>query len=203
MTYTIGIAGGTGSGKTTIAENLVGKFGAHEVTLIAFDNYYHDLSNLSIEERTKNNFDHPRALEVELLIKHLTVLRKGVAIDRPIYNFATHTREEKTVRLEPTPVIVVEGILTLAYPELLPLFDMKIFVDTEADVRFIRRLRRDTAERGRTIESVLKQYQDTVRPMHLEFVEPSKRVADIIIPEGYNDPSLHMLISTVKEHIHS
>lgn len=199
--YTIGIAGGTGSGKTTVAQEVVAAFASTDVVYLSFDHYYRDLTTLPANIRRTMNFDHPDSLESELLIRHIAELKNGKPIDRPSYDFVTHSRLPQVERLLPAPVIVVEGILTFVYPELRPLLDMKVFVDTEADVRFIRRLTRDVKERGRSIDMVIDQYQKTVRPMHLEFVEPSKRYADIIIPEGRNDVAMNALISTVKHQI--
>jgi uridine kinase len=199
--YTIGIAGGTGSGKTTVAREIVSSFPSTDVVYLAFDHYYRDLSDLPPNVRKAMNFDHPDSLESELLVKHLAALKKGESIDRPTYDFVTHSRLPQTERLNSAPVIIIEGILTFVYPELRSLLDMKIFVDTESDIRFIRRLSRDVKERGRSIDMVIEQYTNTVRPMHLEFVEPSKRYADIIIPEGRNDVAMHALISTVKHQI--
>jgi uridine kinase len=199
--YTIGIAGGTGSGKTTVARELAGAFPAGDVVYLAFDHYYRDLSVLPPHVRQTMNFDHPDSLEAELLVSHLTALKSGTAVDRPDYDFTTHSRLAGTVRVDPAPVIIVEGILTFAYPALRELLDMKVYVDTESDIRFIRRLQRDVKERGRILENVVAQYLTTVRPMHLEFVEPSKRFADIIIPEGRNDVAMQALVSTVKHQI--
>jgi len=201
--YVVGIAGGTGSGKTTVASELVAAFPKNEVVYLSFDHYYRDLSHLPLSERKLTNFDHPDSLESDLFIAHVETLKNGRPIDRPTYDFVTHTRIDKTIRLHPTPIIIVEGILTFVYPKLRELLDMKIFVDTESDVRFIRRLDRDIKERGRTVDSVVAQYIKTVRPMHIEFVEPSKRFADIIIPEGRNDVALHVLITAIRQQITS
>ncbi|MFC1653733.1 uridine kinase [Patescibacteria group bacterium] len=203
MSYIIGIGGGTGSGKTTIAEEIVKKFSKEEVTSVAFDHYYKDISHLNLEERSKQNFDHPDSLDADLLVAHIKSLKNGKSIERPSYDFSQHIRLTETTTIQPSPVIIIEGILTLSYPELVSLFDMKIFVDTEADIRFIRRLKRDIEERSRSLDSVVGQYQDTVRPMHIEFVEPSKRVADMIIPEGRNDAAIDTLISFVSDQIKS
>ena len=195
----IGIAGGSGSGKTTIAEAVVETVGADIVALIQHDAYYRQLAHLSYEERVKVNFDHPDSLETELLIAHLEALRAGRSIARPVYDFSTHTRTEETVRVDPESVVIVEGILVLAEPELRALMDLRIYVDTDADLRLMRRLRRDLIERGRTIESVLDQYLSTVRPMHLQFVEVSKRYADIIVPEGYNVSVVGTVTSLIRD----
>jgi uridine kinase len=189
----IGIAGGSGSGKTTISHAVVDAVGAEVIALIQHDAYYRDNSHLEFEERTKINYDHPDSLESELLIQHLTELRSGRAIEVPVYDFSVHTRTEETVPVIPEAVVLIEGILVLAEPELRKLMDLRIYIDTDSDLRFIRRLRRDIEERGRTVESVTKQYMGSVRPMHLQFVEPSKRYADIIVPDGYN----HSVVGTV------
>ena len=194
----IGLAGGSGSGKTTIAEALVGRLD-ERVSLLHHDAYYRHRPELSYEERTRVNYDHPSSLDSELLVKHLGQLRSGVAIDRPVYDFSEHLRSSETVRVEPAPVVVVEGILVLSEPDLRSELDLKIFVDTDPDLRLSRRLERDINERGRTLESVIDQYFTTVRPMHLEFVEPSRRYSDLIIPEGYNPAA----VATVVEFIRS
>ncbi len=180
----IGIAGGTGSGKTTVAQTILKHVGRHRIAYLPHDAYYKDLDGMPFEERVKINFDHPDSLETELLISHIQTLKQWKTIELPVYDFTTHTRTERTIHVEPQRVILVEGILIFAEPQLRELFDVKIFVDTDADIRFIRRLQRDISERGRTTESVVRQYLETVRPMHLEFVEASKRYADVIIPEG-------------------
>jgi len=195
----IGIAGGTGSGKTTVARTILRRVGADHIAFLPHDAYYRDLGDMPLEERRKLNFDHPDSLETELMIAQLMVLKTWEPINLPVYDFATHTRIERTVRVEPQPIILVEGILIFYEIELRKLFDVKIFVDTDADIRFIRRLQRDISERGRTAESVMKQYLETVRPMHMEFVEPSKRYADVIIPEGgFNTVALDMVVSRVE-----
>ena len=182
--YVIGIAGGTGSGKTTFSRELVATLMTNKIVYLSHDSYYRDLSDLPFSERVKVNFDHPDSLETDLLIKHLEILKSGKAVDIPIYDFVEHTRRKETEHVEPQPVILIEGILIFAVKELRDLMDMKIFVDTDADIRFIRRLLRDVKERGRDLDSVVTQYVNTVRIMHNTFVEPSKRYADIIIPEG-------------------
>lgn len=195
----IGIAGGTGSGKTTVANAILARVGAEAIAVIPHDAYYKDLTALSPMLRAQVNFDHPDSLETSLLIQHIQQLRSGVAIDLPVYDFKTHTRTSATLRIEPKPVIMVEGILIFIEPGLRELLDIKIFVDTDADIRFIRRLQRDIEERGRTSDSVIRQYLETVRPMHLEFVEPSKRYADMIIPEGgMNTVALDMLVARIE-----
>jgi|TARA_B110000914_G_scaffold222859_1_gene237168 uridine kinase len=180
----IGIAGGTGSGKTSIAKSLLEEYGEGEVVVIEQDAYYRNLSDLSIEERHLQNFDHPDAIDIELFNQQLITLIKGQSVDMPVYDFATHSRKSETRKVDPHHVIVVEGILTLHYSSLRELMDIKIFVDTPDDIRFIRRMSRDVEERNRTVQSVIDQYLKTVRQMHQQFVEPSKYFADIIIPEG-------------------
>jgi len=180
----IGVAGGTGSGKTTVAQVILERVGRDRIAYIQHDSYYRDQSHLPPEERAKVNYDHPNSLESDLLVRHLQMLQAGQPVEVPVYDFTTHTRTNRTYRVEPRRVILVEGILIFAEKALRDMFDIKIYVDTDADIRFIRRLQRDIAERGRTMESVIEQYLSTVRPMHLEFVEPSKRYADVIIPEG-------------------
>jgi uridine kinase len=195
----IGVAGGSGSGKTTIAEAVVDTVGPERVALIQHDAYYRDMAHLPYEERARVNFDHPDSLETELLIEHLGALRAGRSIDHPVYDFSTHTRTGRTVRVDPERVVIVEGILVLAEPELRDLMDLKIYVDTDADLRLLRRLRRDLMERGRSLESVLDQYMTTVRPMHLQFVEVSKRYADLIVPEGYNASVVGTVTSLIRD----
>lgn len=195
----IGVAGGTGSGKTTVAMKILEQVGTEHIGYIPHDAYYRDLSHLPPEERMKVNFDHPDSLDTELLVQHLQQLRAGRAVEIPIYDFTTHTRTAQTRRVGPAPVILVEGILVFAESALRKLFDVKLYVDTDADIRFIRRLQRDVQERGRSVESVIQQYLHTVRPMHLEFVEPSKRYADIIIPEGgYNEVAIEMVAARIR-----
>jgi uridine kinase len=195
----IGIAGGTGSGKTTVAEAIVRRIGPERIALIQQDSYYKDQSHLPMEERVRINYDHPDSIDTALLIRHLQELIAGRPVEVPIYNFTTYTRTPHTGRVEPRPVILVEGILVFVEKALRDLFDIKIYVDADPDIRFIRRLQRDLAERGRTLESVIQQYLSTVRPMHLEFVEPSKRYADIIIPEGgFNTVALDMIIARIR-----
>jgi uridine kinase len=180
----IGISGGTGSGKTTVANKIVAEVGANHVVYLQQDSYYRNLGDMPLEIKRHVNFDHPDALDNDLLINHLETLKAGESIDQPIYDYTTHSRTSATRHIEPRPVIIIEGILVFYSPELRGMMDMKIFVDTDADIRFIRRLQRDLEDRGRSPKSVIDQYQTTVRPMHLQFVEPSKRYADIIIPEG-------------------
>jgi uridine kinase len=195
----IGIAGGSGSGKTTVAQEILQRVGPDRIAYIQHDSYYKDLTGLPPAQRAEVNFDHPNSLETELLTEHIEKLKRGQAIEVPIYDFATHSRTDKTFNVNPRGVIIVEGILIFVDAALRPLFDLKLFVDTDADIRLIRRLDRDITERGRTVESVLKQYQSTVRPMHLEFVEPSKRYADVIIPEGgFNMAALDMVVARIE-----
>jgi len=195
----IGIAGGTGSGKTTIANYILEKVGPDKICFLPHDAYYKDLSHLPWEERKLINFDHPDALETSLLIKHIKQLKAGKKIQLPSYDFKTHTRIKETTPIKSQPIILIEGILTFAEPELRKLFDVRIFVDTDPDIRFIRRLQRDINERGRTTQSVIRQYLETVRPMHLEFVEPSKRYASVIIPEGgYNTVALDLIVARIE-----
>lgn len=196
----IGVAGGTGSGKTTVARRILEQVGAGNIAYIPHDAYYRDLGHLSAEERRKVNFDHPDSLETSLLVAHLKQLRAGQPVDVPVYDFTLHTRTSETRRVEVAPIILVEGILIFADPELRALFDVRLFVDTDADIRLIRRLQRDVQERGRTFESVIQQYLTTVRPMHMEFVEPSKRYADVIIPEGgHNEVAIEMVAARVQK----
>ena len=195
----IAVAGGTGSGKTTVARQILQRVGAEYIAYIPHDTYYRDHSHLSPRERDQVNYDHPDSLETELLVEQLKELRTGQAIETPVYDFTTHTRTSQTRRVEPSSVVLVEGILIFAEPELRELFDVMLYVDTDADVRFIRRLQRDIEERGRSVESVCKQYLATVRPMHLEFVEPSKRYANVIIPEGgFNEVAIEMVAARIR-----
>ncbi|MGD2058443.1 MAG: uridine kinase [Anaerolineales bacterium] len=199
----IGIAGGTGSGKTTVAKVILDRVGAGKIAFLPHDAYYKDLEDLPRSQRDMINFDHPDSLETGLMVQHLTMLRSGKPVDIPIYDFTTHSRTSKTTRIQPQPVILVEGILVFAEHSLLEMFDIKIFVDTPPDIRFIRRLQRDIIERGRTVESVIQQYETTVRPMHLEFVEPSKRYADVIIPEGgLNTVAMDMVVARIENMLH-
>lgn len=198
-TVVIGMAGGTGSGKTTVAREILRRAGTEQISLIQHDAYYKDLGDLPLTQRAMQNFDHPDALDNDLLITHLKELKAGRAIEVPVYDFTTHTRTKETRHVEPRRVILVEGILIFADEALRRLLDVKIFVDTDADIRFIRRLQRDIAERGRTMDSVIHQYLGTVRPMHQEFVESSKRFADVIIPEGgFNEVAMDMIAARIK-----
>ena len=196
----IGVAGGTGSGKTTVADEIVRRVGDHRIVTVHQDRYYHDLSHLDEAERHRHNFDHPDAIEDRRLVEHLSLLRSGLSAALPRYDFSRHVRMAEIDLTEPRPVILVEGILILAIPAVRALLDVKLYVDTDPDLRFIRRLDRDLADRGRSVESVIEQYLATVRPMHLEFVEPSKRWADVIIPEGgFNTVALDLVISRIEQ----
>jgi uridine kinase len=199
QSLTIGICGGTGSGKTTIVQRIQQALCPESAQVLEQDNYYKDLPDLPLDERARQNFDHPDSIDSALLVEHVRRLRSGHAIDRPVYDFTVHRRKAETVRMEPRPALIVEGILIFENRALRELFDIKIFVDTDADIRFIRRLGRDIRERGRTAESVIQQYLTTVRPMHMEFVEPSKRHADVIIPEGgYNEVGIDLVIQKIR-----
>ena len=195
----IGVAGGSGSGKTTICASIVERIGPDQVALIAHDAYYRHRPEFSYEERTRVNYDHPDSLETELLISHLKDLVAGRPIRQPLYDFSRHLRRSETVVVEPRPVVLIEGILILMEPELREVMDLQVFVDTDPDVRVLRRVERDMRERGRSFDAIVRQYLATVRPMHLQFVEPSKRYADVIIPEGYNPDAVGALVSTIRE----
>lgn len=198
----IGICGGTGSGKTTVANRILESVSADEVVFIQQDLYYRNLKDMPLDYRNAANFDHPDAIDNDLLVNHLKKLRAGEPVELPIYDFRTHTRLPDTTRIQSKPIVIVEGILIFAEPRLLELMDIKVFVDTPDDVRFIRRLRRDIAERGRTVDSVIEQYIATVRPMHIQFVEPSRRHADVIIPEGgYNIVSIDLISGMIRERL--
>ncbi len=195
----IGIAGGTGSGKTTVANVILNRVGTEHIAFIPHDAYYKNLNELSRAQRDVINFDHPDSLESDLLVEHVQALQRREPVEIPIYDFTTHSRTKETTRVDPQAVILVEGILVFAESKLRNLFNVKIFVDTPPDIRFIRRLKRDIEERGRSVESVILQYQTTVRPMHLEFVEPSKRHADVIIPEGgLNTVAMDMVVARIE-----
>ena len=197
----IGIAGGSGSGKTTLMKNLIAEFG-ESATVISHDNYYKRHDELTYEERCKLNYDEPAAFDTDLMVRQLEMLRAGQAIDCPVYDFTVHNRSDETVHLVPERVIIVEGILIFASPELRELMDIRIFVDTDADVRLCRRIQRDVNKRGRSLESVLTQYQDTVKPMHELYVEPSKKFANLIVPEGgKNTVALEMIIDRIRFHL--
>jgi uridine kinase len=198
----IGICGGTGSGKTTVANRILESVSADEVVFIQQDSYYRNLTDLPLDYRNVANFDHPDALDNDLLVNHVRRLKAGEPVDLPLYDFRTHSRMSETRHVEPKPIVIVEGILIFADPRLLEQMDIKVFVDTPDDIRFIRRLRRDLDERGRTLESVIEQYVVTVRPMHMQFVEPSKRHADVIIPEGgHNLVSIDLLSGKIRERL--
>lgn len=196
----IGITGGTGSGKSSIADAIYSSFSNECIAMIQQDMYYKDQSYLSMEERIKTNYDHPKAFDNDLLIKHLNDLINEVPIDKPIYDFSVHNRAKETVRIEPKSIIIVEGILVLEDERLRDLLDIKVYVDTDADIRILRRLIRDINERGRTVDSVVNQYLEVVRPMHLQFTEPTKRYADIIVPEGgQNKVAIDILVTKIKD----
>jgi uridine kinase len=200
----IGICGGTGSGKTTVANSILESVNASEVAFIQQDSYYRNLKDLPLDYRSAVNFDHPDALDNDLLVHHIRKLKAGGSVELPIYDFKTHTRLNETILIEPKPIVIVEGILIYADARLLEQMDIKVFVDTPDDIRFIRRLGRDIAERGRTVDSVIEQYLATVRPMHMQFVEPSKRYADVIIPEGgHNLVSIDLISGKIRERLAS
>ncbi len=201
----IGIAGGTGSGKTTVVNNILKNLNTESVIVISQDNYYKNNEHLSFEERSKVNFDHPRSIDFELLVEHVQQLKNGLAVEQPIYSFITHSRTEDTILTHPKDVIIVEGILVLTDPALRDLFDVKIFVHADSDERLIRRIRRDIQERGRDLDEVLNRYQKTLKPMHQQFIEPSKNYADIIIPnmKKKNEVAITLLSSVIKEKLNS
>ena len=201
-TIVIGIAGGSGSGKTTLADTLVSYFGENEVSILRHDNYYKRNDDLTYEERAKLNYDHPDAFDTELLCEHIRQLKAGRPIDMPVYDYSVHNRSEKTIRIQPNPVIILEGILILAEPRLVELMDFKIFVDTDADERILRRIIRDVNDRGRSLDSVIRQYRETVKPMHDQFVGPSKRKANIIIPEGgRNEAAMQVIVELIRSRL--
>ena len=198
----VGVAGGSGSGKTTVAYNLIKAFKAEDAVLVEQDAYYKELKELPVDERALVNFDHPNSIEFDLIKEHLLSLKNGIPIDRPIYDFKTHSRKEEKIRINPSKIVIIEGILILSIPEIRDLLDVKIFVDTDADEMLLRRIERDINERGRTFESVKRQYLDTVKPMYLEFCEPSKRYADVIIPRGgENKIAINMIIAKLKRYL--
>ena len=198
----IGIAGGTGSGKTTVVHQIMNKLPETEVGIISQDSYYKDNSNLSFDERALINFDHPRAIDFDLLVHHLQELKAGNNVDQPVYSFVTHNRTDDTIYTHPRKVMIVEGILILAHPELRDLFDVKIFVHADSDERLIRRLKRDIAERGRDMDEVLNRYQTTLKPMHQQFIEPTKAFADIIIPnDKYNTVAIDVVRAVINQRI--
>ena len=196
--FVIGVAGGSGSGKSTVTRQVLASVGPDMATVVYQDDYYLDQTELSFDARRQTNYDHPDAFDWPLMMQHLQALRRGEPIEMPTYDFTAHNRASKTITLQPAPVIVVEGLFALYDAELRKMMSLKIFVDTAPDVRFIRRLQRDMAERGRTAESVINQYMDTVRPMHKQFIEPTKRHADVILPHGANDPAVDILTTKVK-----
>ena len=197
--FVVGVAGGTGSGKTTVARKLVGQFKEQPVRLIPQDAYYKDLSGMTLEERAHVNFDHPLAFDNDLLVRHLDELIGGRSIQLPVYNYITHSRNEESVKVQPAPILIVEGIMVLEDAKLRERMDIKVYVDTDADERFIRRMQRDLIERGRSIDSIVDQYLSSVRPMHLQFVEPTKRYADVIVPEGgANHVAIDLLAAKIK-----
>jgi uridine kinase len=202
--FLIGIAGGTGSGKSTVARRIYESLHLDSAAFIDQDSYYQDLADLTLEERKQVNFDHPDSLDNGLLAEHLAALAERRPVEKPVYDFAAHTRSGRVTRVAPRDVVLVEGILLFVEPALRDLFDLKIFVDAEADVRFIRRLKRDVEERGRSVDSVIEQYLTTVRPMHHDFVEPSKRYADIILPRGgSNTPGISVIAARVRERLNA
>ena len=193
--YVIGVGGGTGSGKTTVAKRIAQMVGENRCSILPLDNYYRDMSHLPIEERKKQNYDHPDMIEHELLEKHLKDLLSGETVEVPTYDFATYTRRKDTIKLSPKPFVIVEGIFALYYDDLIDLYDLAIYVDTEDDIRFIRRLKRDIKERGRSVDSVIEQYLSTVKPMHDAYVEPTKKHADIIVPRGgFNEKAIQVIV---------
>ncbi len=195
----IGISGGTGSGKTTAAQTIIASIGESNAALLPQDAYYHNLADLPLDRRHKANFDHPDAFDGELMLTHLKALSEGKGIERPVYDFATHTRKPETIRIEPLPVIIVEGVLIFAEARMRSLMDLKVFMDCPADLRFIRRLERDIRERGRSADSVIEQYMNSVRPMHLQYVEPSMNFADVILPEGgFNKAGIGLIIGKIR-----
>ena len=195
--FVIGVAGGSGSGKSTVSQQVLASFGADMVSVVMQDDYYCDQSDLPPEARRKQNYDHPRAFEWPLLVQHVQALRNGEAIEMPEYDFTLHNRSTRTIPVKPAPVILIEGLFALYDADLCNMMSLKIFVDTASDVRFIRRMQRDITERGRSVESVVEQYLDTVRPMHKQFIEPTKRNADIILPHGANGPAVDMITTKV------
>jgi len=199
-TILIGITGGTGSGKSTIADEIYSSFSNESIAMIQQDMYYKDQSHLTMEERVKTNYDHPRAFDNDLMLEHLKALINGEAIEKPIYDFAEHNRSKETVIVEPKKIIIVEGILVLEDQRIRDLLDIKVYVDTDSDIRILRRLVRDMEERGRTVDSVIEQYLSVVRPMHMQFIEPTKRHADIIVPEGgQNKVAIDILVTKIKD----
>ena len=200
--FIIGIAGGTGSGKTTVVRKLTERLPKGEVTVIPLDSYYNDSSHIPMEERQKINFDHPDAFEWRLLIKHLQELKQGHAVEQPIYDYITSSRQRETLHVEPSEIIIVEGIMTLHHPKLREEMDLKVFVDADADDRLIRVIQRDIVERGRTVEGVIDRYQKVLKPMHEQFIEPCKRFANVIIPQGgHNNAAINMMAKFIKQQL--
>jgi uridine kinase len=198
----VGIAGGSGSGKSTVRAEIVRGLGAENVAVVDVDAYYRDLSHLPFDERVGYNFDHPDAIDIDIVAEHVDLLAKGVSVDKPVYDFVNHVRTADVVGVAPRPIVLVEGILVLAYPFLVSRMDVKLFVDAEPDVRLARRIRRDVAERGRTVESILDMYEATVQPMHALFVEPSKKFADVVIPRGgRNDVAIQLVLALLRDRI--
>ena len=198
----IGVAGGSGSGKTTVVRHIINTIGEENIVLLQHDSYYRDLKHLSFEERSKQNFDHPSSLETELMIRHIEALKEGYHVEVPVYDFSKHVRKEESREVYPKKVILVDGILIFSEKGLRKQMDIKLYVDTDDDIRLLRRIRRDILERDRELQNVLKQYEEYVRPMHLEFVEPSKRYADIIIPRGgQNEVALQMVTARIQEEL--
>lgn len=196
----IGIAGGTGSGKTTVVDQIVAELPADEVCIISQDSYYKDTSHLSYEERVKINFDHPNSIDFDLLVAHINELKRGVSFEQPVYSFVAHNRTKETITTHPRKVVIIEGILILTHPEIRELFDIKIYVHADSDERLIRRLKRDIAERGRDLEEVLTRYQTTLKPMHQQFIEPTKEFADIIIPTNrYNTVAVDVIRTIIHQ----
>ena len=200
--FVIGVAGGSGSGKSTVTREVLASIGPEMATVVIQDDYYCDQTPMSPEERRKTNYDHPDAFDWPLMVQHVQALRRGEAIEMPTYDFAADNRASKTISVQPAPVIVIEGLFALFDADLRKMMSLKIFVDTAADVRFIRRLQRDMAERGRSAESVINQYLETVRPMHKQFIEPTKRYADVILPHGANGPAVDIITTKVKTLVH-
>ncbi|MBQ0076272.1 MAG: uridine kinase [Bacteroidales bacterium] len=201
--FIIGIAGGTGSGKTTVVRKLIERLPKGEVTVIPLDSYYNDSSDVPAEDRQKINFDHPDAFEWSLISNHLQMLKEGQAIEQPVYDYITSTRSDRTIHVEPNDIVIVEGILTLHNPELRDQMDLKVFVDADADDRLVRVIKRDIVERGRTVEAVIERYQRIVKPMHEQFVEPCKRYANVIIPQGgHNNAAINMMTKFIKQQMH-
>lgn len=195
--FIIGVAGGSGSGKSTVSQQVLAAFGADMVSVVMQDDYYRDQTHLSPEVRPQQNYDHPQAFEWPLLVQHVQALRNGEAIEMPEYDFTLHNRSNRTIPVKPAPVIVIEGLFALYDENLRDLMSLKIFVDTASDIRFIRRMQRDIEERGRSVESVISQYLETVRPMHRQFIEPTKRYADVILPHGANEPAVDIITTKV------